>query len=63
VPTGPGWAPYAAGGVMIRYPALKSFLGLCIGCKIFAMLMKLGMIPQDVCADCADIEGRITKAR
>ena len=34
---------------------LESALGLCLGCKIFAGLMRLGVIPQDVCERCNDI--------
>jgi hypothetical protein len=31
---------------------LESALGFCIGCKIFAVLMRLGIIPESVCERC-----------
>ena len=34
---------------------LESAFALCIGCRVFAVLMRIGWIPPDVCADCADI--------
>jgi hypothetical protein len=38
---------------------LESIFGVCVGCKMFALLMRLGLIPEDVCAECADISGRL----
>lgn len=37
---------------------LESALGFCLGCKIFAILMKLGLIPEDTCIECANIWAR-----
>ena len=34
---------------------LESVLGLCLGCTLFAMLMRAGVIPESVCERCADI--------
>lgn len=34
---------------------LESALGLCLGCKVFAVLMKVGVVPPDVCERCNDI--------
>jgi hypothetical protein len=31
---------------------LESVFGFCIGCKIFAVLMRLGIIPESVCERC-----------
>jgi hypothetical protein len=36
----------------------ESALGLCLGCRLFAGLMRLGIIPDEVCAACADISLR-----
>ena len=38
--------------------SLEAFLNYCLGCRIFGMLMKFGVIPDSVCADCADFETR-----
>jgi hypothetical protein len=37
---------------------LESALGLCIGCRIFAVLMRAGVIPEETCEACADIWSR-----
>ena len=43
---------------LVAAAALEGFVGYCLGCAIFAQLMKLGVIPEEVCADCADISRR-----
>jgi hypothetical protein len=43
---------------LIAAAALESFVGYCLGCAIFAQLMRFGVIPESVCADCADISRR-----
>jgi hypothetical protein len=44
--------------VIIVAATLESVFALCIGCKVFAGLMKLGLIPEETCAACADISLR-----
>jgi hypothetical protein len=44
-------------GILVA-ASLESFLGFCLGCKIFALLMRLGIIPESVCEACADITRR-----
>jgi hypothetical protein len=34
---------------------LESALGICLGCKAFALLMKAGVIPPEVCERCNNI--------
>jgi hypothetical protein len=46
------------GVVMVVFPALESILGLCVGCKAFGVLMKLGVVPEEICLECADISLR-----
>jgi hypothetical protein len=41
--------------------ALEAVLGLCIGCKIFAGLMRAGIVPETVCVECADIGRRLQR--
>jgi len=48
-------AAYALVGVIIVAATLESVFALCIGCKVFAVLMRLGMIPDDVCERCNNI--------
>jgi len=44
--------------VMVVFPALESILGVCVGCVLFGQLMRLGLIPEEICLDCADITRR-----
>jgi hypothetical protein len=34
---------------------LESAFAFCLGCQIFAGLMRLGVIPEAVCAECANL--------
>jgi hypothetical protein len=34
---------------------LESALGLCLGCKAFALLIRAGVVPEEVCERCANI--------
>jgi hypothetical protein len=40
---------------------LEAALGLCIGCRIFAGLMRAGIVPETVCVECADISSRLQR--
>lgn len=42
--------------------SLESFLGLCLGCTAFALLMRVGVIPETVCEECANISGRLARS-
>ena len=48
----------AIGLIMIVFPALESIFGICVGCKLFGILMKLGVVPEEICLECADISLR-----
>ena len=37
---------------------MESVFGFCIGCKLFALLIRAGVIPEGVCAACADLSLR-----
>ena len=37
---------------------LEAALGLCLGCKAFGILMRLGVIPQSICEECGDLTKR-----
>jgi hypothetical protein len=36
---------------------LESVFGLCLGCKAFAILMRVGIVPEEVCERCNNIWG------
>lgn len=38
---------------------LESVFAFCLGCQIFAGLMKVGLIPESVCVECANIWTRV----
>jgi hypothetical protein len=33
----------------------ESILAFCVGCQMFALLMRTGLIPESVCLECADV--------
>jgi len=49
---------YVLLGIMIVFAFLESAFGLCVGCKIFGLLMRLNVIPAEVCAECENISLR-----
>ena len=46
-------------GLLIVAALLEAALGLCLGCRIFGLLMNAGVIPQGVCEECNDLSLRI----
>ena len=50
-------------GVLVVAAALEAFLGFCLGCWVFARLMRVGLIPESICEECNDISARISAAR
>jgi Domain of unknown function (DUF4395) len=48
-------------GALVVAATLESVLALCLGCQIFAVLMRAGLVPERVCAECADI--RLARGR
>lgn len=48
-------AAYAVLAGLIFAASLEAFLGLCLGCRIFAVLMRVGLIPEAACERCNDI--------
>jgi hypothetical protein len=51
-------AGYVVLGLLAVAATLESVFALCLGCKAFALLMRLGVIPAAVCAECEDIWSR-----
>jgi hypothetical protein len=45
-------------GLIVVAATLESVFGFCVGCRIFAILMRVGVIPAEVCEACNDIQGR-----
>jgi len=55
-----GWSTAASGliAMLVVFAVAESTIGLCVGCKVFALLMRAGVIPDEVCAECADLSLR-----
>jgi hypothetical protein len=56
----------AADVVLILFLAaagLEAIFGYCVGCKVFGLLMRAGIVPERVCVECADLSGRLARAR
>jgi hypothetical protein len=55
-----GWrgAAYIVLGLLAMAATLESVFAICLGCLIFARLMRLGVIPEDVCEECNNIWSR-----
>jgi hypothetical protein len=47
---------------MVLAAGLESIFAYCVGCRIFALLMRAGLVPEAVCAECADLTRRSTRA-
>lgn len=51
-------AAYYLIGILGVFATLESAFAFCVGCKLFGLLMRLGLVPEDVCAECANIWDR-----
>jgi hypothetical protein len=43
---------------LVLAAGLESLFGYCVGCRLFALLIRAGIVPDRVCLECADIRGR-----
>lgn len=50
----PDWSMVVI-GLLLAAALLESVFGFCLGCKIFGLLMKTGIIPEEVCERCQNI--------
>jgi hypothetical protein len=41
---------------------LEAAFAYCLGCKIFGTLVRVGLVPPAICAECADVSGRLAQA-
>src|SRR5918912_786283 len=42
-------------GLLVVAATLESVFALCLGCQVFALLMRLGVVPEETCERCANI--------
>jgi hypothetical protein len=50
-------------GMLTAAAVAESAFGFCVGCRVFGALMRMGIIPDDVCTACADISQRHPELR
>jgi len=48
-------AAYVVLGLLVVAATLESVFAYCLGCKVFALLMKTGLIPEEVCERCNNL--------
>lgn len=48
-------AGYGVLGALVVAAVLESAFGICLGCRAFAVLMRVGVVPPEVCERCNDI--------
>jgi hypothetical protein len=54
-----GWTPAAYVLVVVLAAAsLEGFMGYCVGCTVFRWLMRLGVVPKEICEQCANLSAR-----
>jgi hypothetical protein len=44
--------------LLIVAATLESVFAVCLGCHIFNALMRVGLVPEAVCAECANLASR-----
>ena len=49
---------YALVAVLAIFAFLEAAFGLCVGCKVFALLIRTGVVPASVCRECANVWSR-----
>jgi len=48
-------AAFALVAVLAVFASLEAAFGLCVGCKAFYLGMRLGLVPPQVCEECARV--------
>lgn len=51
-------AALAVTGALAGAALLEAAFGLCLGCKVFGVLMRSGLLPESACETCLDISLR-----
>jgi hypothetical protein len=57
VATGHKRAGYGVLGVLVGAASLEAFLGYCLACRMFPLLIRAGVVPEETCTRCNDIWG------
>lgn len=46
---------YALIAVLVFFALLESLFAFCMGCKVFSLLMRIGVIPEKICQRCNNL--------
>jgi hypothetical protein len=49
-------------GMLVVAATLESVFALCLGCRLFAVLMRAGLVPRETCERCANIWAQPTQS-
>jgi hypothetical protein len=47
---------------LIVAASLEGFLGYCLGCTIFGLAIRAGLVPEAICLECGDLSARYAAA-
>ena len=47
---------------LIFAASLEGFFGFCLGCTMFGWLIRAGVVPESICAECGDLSARYAAA-
>lgn len=50
-------------GALAAAASLEAFAGLCIGCKIYGVLIRAGLFREESCPECAAVPHQVTPER
>jgi hypothetical protein len=45
-------------GMLVIAAGLESIFAVCLGCQIFGVLMRTGLVPESVCLECSNLNWR-----
>ena len=51
-------AAWAVLALLVGAAFLEAAFGICLGCRVFSVLMRVGIIPESVCEECVDLSKR-----
>jgi hypothetical protein len=55
-------AAVAVLALLLVAASLEAGFGVCLGCHAFALLMRVGLVPESVCVECNDLSRRLDVA-
>ena len=44
--------------MLVVAAGLESILAFCLGCQVFALLMRAGLVPDSICLECSNLNWR-----